>query len=187
MRRRFGKWTLRLVGWRTVGQLPPDPKFVIIGAPHTSNWDFPLALLAAAALGVKISWIGKDALFRWPFGGLMRRLGGIPVRRDSREGVVQRTAEAFAAATSLMLVVAPEGTRGRTPYWRSGFYHIAVAAGVPIVPAYIDRPTKQIGIGAPLFPTGEVRRDMEALRGFYAGKVGIRPDHAGDVRLREED
>jgi len=187
VRRRLGKWVLRLVGWQTAGELPSRGTFIVIGAPHTSNWDFPLGLVAAAAFGVKISWLGKDALFRWPLGGLMRWLGGIPVRRDRSEGAVQQAADAFAAAESLILVIAPEGTRSRALFWKSGFYHIATAARVPIFPVYIDGPTRRVGAGPAIHPTGDVRRDMDVIRDFYADTRGIRPGNAGVVKLREEN
>jgi 1-acyl-sn-glycerol-3-phosphate acyltransferase len=175
------------VGWRIEGELPSRGTFLITLAPHTSNWDFPLGLAASAAFGAKASWLGKESLFRWPLGGLLRRLGGIPVSRDKKEGVVEQVAEAFAAAETLILAITPEGTRSRTPYWRSGFYHLATAAGVRIFPAYIDRPTRRVGVGSAFYPTGNIGRDMNVIRDFYAGRQGIKPDNAGVVRLREED
>jgi 1-acyl-sn-glycerol-3-phosphate acyltransferase len=187
VRQRLGRCLLRLVGWRIAGELPSHGTYVAIAAPHTSDWDLPLGLLAAAAFGVKISWLGKDALFRWPFGRLMRWLGGIPVHRDRSEGVVQQAAEALAAADSLVLAITPEGTRSPTAFWRSGFYHIATAAGVPIFPVYIDRPTRHIGAGPAIHPSGDLHRDMDLIRDFYAGRQGIRSANAGAIRLREEN
>lgn len=187
MRQCLGRLVLRLVGWRVVGELPSRGAYVVIGAPHTTNWDLPLGLAAAAAFGVKISWLGKDTLFRWPFGGLMRWLGGIPVCRERSGRVVEQAAEALAAAESLILVITPEGTRSRTSFWKSGFYHIATTAGVRIFPVYIDRSTRRIGAGPAISPSGDVRRDMDVIRDFYAGKQGLRPRNAGEVRLKEED
>jgi 1-acyl-sn-glycerol-3-phosphate acyltransferase len=117
----------------------------------------------------------------------MRWLGGIPVHRDRSEGVVGQAAEALAAADSLILAITPEGTRSRTAFWKSGFYHIATAAGVPIFPVYIDRPTRHLGAGPAIYPSGDVHRDMDVIRDFYAGRRGIRPGNAGAVRLREEN
>jgi len=186
MRQRVGKGLLRLFGWRTVGDLPPGGGFVAIVAPHTSNWDFPLGLMVAASFGFKASWLGKDTLFRRPFGGLMRRLGGIPVQRQGGAGAVESAAAAFADDESLVLAIAPEGTRSPLPFWRSGFYHIAVAAAVPIYPVRIDRPSRTWAAGPAISPTGDIRRDMDEVRGFYAGMRGIKPDNAGVVALREE-
>jgi 1-acyl-sn-glycerol-3-phosphate acyltransferase len=187
VRQRLGRWVLRLLGWRTAGELPSHGTYVVIAAPHTSNWDLPLGLLAAAAFGVKISWLCKDALFKWPFSRLMCWLGGVPVHRDRSEAVVQQAAEALNAADSLILAITPEATRSPTPFWKSGFHHIATAAGVPIFPVYIDRPTRRIGAGPAIYPSGDVHRDMDVIRDFYAGKRGIRPGNAGAVRLREEN
>ena len=186
MRQRLGRWALRLFGWRIVGELPTTGTYVVIGAPHTSNWDFPLGLAAAAAFGVRISWLGKETLFRWPFGGLMRWLGGVPVRRGRSEGVVEQAVDALIAADSLILAITPEGTRGRTSFWMSGFYHIAAAAAVPIHLVCFDRPTRRVAAGPAIDPSGDVGRDMDLIRAFYAGTQGIRPDNAGVVRLREE-
>ena len=144
-------------------------------------------MTAAAAFGVKISWLGKGALFRWPFGGLMRWLSGIPVHRGRSEGVVGQAAEALAAVDSLTLVIAPEGTRSRTRFWKSGFYHIATAAAIPIFPVYIDRPTRCVGAGPAIYPTGDIRRYMDVIRAVYADKRGIRPGNAGLVALRDEN
>lgn len=176
----------RLVGWRVVGPLPLCETFPEIGAPHTSNWDLPLGLAAAAAFGVRISWLGKDALYRCPVGGLMRWLGGIPIHRDKREGVVEQAAETLASLGWLVLVITPEGTRSGTSYWRSGFYHIATATKVPIFPVYFDRSTRQVGAGPSIYLTGDVERDMNVLRDFYAERRGLRPEDAGEARLREE-
>ncbi len=186
MRQRLAGWVLRMAGWRIAGELPSRGKCVVIAAPHTSNWDFPLGLTAAAAFGIRVSWLGKDTVFRRPFGGIMRRLGGIPVHRDRSEGVVGQAVAAFAGADSLILAIAPEGTRSLTPFWKSGFYHIAVSAGVPIYPVYIDRTTRRVGAGPALHPTGNLRRDMDVLRSYYATARGIRPDNAGATALEHE-
>jgi 1-acyl-sn-glycerol-3-phosphate acyltransferase len=146
-----------------------------------------ILLAVASHFGFKPKTIGKETLVRGPFGGIMRRLGIIPLRRDSGQGMVEQMAQAFAAATDLALVLAPEGTRTAEPYWRSGFYQIALAAGVPIVPARVDAARKQAGLGTPFVPTGDVSADMDRLRAFYAGAVGFVPGGESTVRLREED
>lgn len=176
----------RLTGWRIVGDLPPAPKYVAIGAPHTTNWDFVVMLAVMTAKRVRVSFMGKHTLFRWPFGSLMRRLGGIPIRRDLRENAVEQMAAEFGRAERLVLVIAPEGTRGRSDRWKSGFYHIARTARVPIVPGKIDYPAKVVTLGPTLEPGPDVRSDMDVLRAFFAGAVGKYPDAASEIRLAEE-
>lgn len=177
---------LRLRRWRLIGELPDLPKYLIVFAPHTCNWDLLLGLLAATGFGARVSWLGKSTIFRWPVSGLLRHLGGIPVQREHREGIVGQVVAAYAAADSLVIGMTPEGTRHPTPFWKSGFYHMALGAGIPIVPASIDRPTRHISVGPPLDLSGDLHRDMEAMRLFYAGAQGVHPERAGAVRLREE-
>ena len=183
----LAKTFFRLRGWKYTGTKPEAQKFVAIGAPHTSNWDFVILLAVASRFGFKPKTIGKESLVRGPLGGLMKRLGIIPLRRDSGQGMVEQMAQAFAEATDLALVLAPEGTRGAEPYWRSGFYQIALAAGVPIVPARVDAAKKEAGLGPAFVPTGDVVADMDRLREFYDGAVGFKPGGESTVRLREED
>jgi 1-acyl-sn-glycerol-3-phosphate acyltransferase len=187
VRQRLGTWALRLRGWRLVGRFPDLPKYLIVFGPHTCNWDFPLAMLAAAGFGIRLSWLGKHTIFRWPIAGFLRHLGGIPVHRDRSEGIVGQITAAYASVDALILGMTPEGTRSLTPYWRSGFYHMALAAGVPIVLASIDRPTRSISIGPMVVPSGDPCRDMKEIRAFYAGTRGIHPEKASAVRLREEE
>jgi len=185
--RGFWKLILRLGRWKTVGEVPPLSKMVIIGAPHTSNWDFPVGMLAARALGVKIRFLGKHTLFRLPYGWFFHMLGGIPVDRSRPGGIIGQISEAFASAARLTMVIAPEGTRSHKPYWKSGFYEIARAAGVPIVLACLDGERRQVRIGPTIETTGNVTADMDRIRAFYAGIRGIKPEKAGTVRLRAED
>lgn len=158
-------------------------KFVVVAAPHTSNWDFVIFLAMVHSVGIRARVIGKHTLVRWPFGGLMRRLGVIPVRRDTGQGLVEQVVAAFASEPSIALTITPEGTRRATPYWRSGFYHIAAAAGVPIVLGFIDGERKVAGLGPTLTPTGDVAADMEVIRGFYSPIKGINPERQGPIRL----
>lgn len=161
---------LKLTGWRVEGSLPEVArKSVLIAAPHTSNWDLPYTLMVAFALRLNIYWMGKQSIFKAPFGGLMRWLGGIPVNRAQSSNLVAASAEAIRAADGpLQLIVPPEGTRSKTRYWKTGFYYIALGAQVPIVMAYMDYATKRSGLG-PLFqPTGDVDADMAAIKAFYA-------------------
>ena len=183
----FWRAVLRIGRWRIIGDVPPHPKMVIIGAPHTSNWDFPIGMLAARALGVKVRFLGKHTLFRAPFGWFFRWLGGIPVDRSRPGGIIGQIGEAFAAADRLTMVIAPEGTRSFRLYWKSGFYEIARAAAVPIVLACLDGERRQVRIGPTLETTGNVRADMDRIRTFYAGVRGIKPEQAGTVRLKVEE
>jgi 1-acyl-sn-glycerol-3-phosphate acyltransferase len=161
---------LRLTGWTLDGQLPAaSPKCVLIAAPHTSNWDLPYTLMVAFGLRINIHWMGKQQLFRWPFGPLMRWLGGIAVDRAQSTNLVAASAQAIRDATgALCLVVPPEGTRSKTRQWKTGFYWIAREAGVPIVLAYMDYPRKLSGLGPVFQPTGDVDADMAAIKAWYA-------------------
>jgi 1-acyl-sn-glycerol-3-phosphate acyltransferase len=185
--RRLAIGVLRLRGWRLTGEAPDLPKYVIVFGPHTCNWDFLLGMLAARGYGIRASWLGKDTIFRWPVAALLRRLGGIPVHRDRHDGIVGQVVTAFAGADSIMLGLTPEGTRRLAPHWKSGFYRMARAAGVPIVIAAVDGPSRRIILGPAIPLTGDVRRDMDRVRAFYAGTRGIHPEKASAVRLREED
>jgi len=161
---------LRLSGWKVEGALPAHAsKCVLIAAPHTSNWDLPYTLMVAFALRLNPYWMGKHTLFKAPFGGVMRWLGGISVNRQQSSNLVAASAQAIREADgALQLIVPPEGTRAKTRYWKTGFYHIALGAQVPIVMAYMDYPHKRSGLG-PLFePTGDVNADMAAIKAFYA-------------------
>lgn len=187
VRKLLGSLVLRLFGWTVEGGPPEIPKYVLIAAPHTSNWDFVFLLAFAEYYGVRISWLGKHEMFRWPFAGLLTRLGGIPVARARSDNLVDRLADLFASSERLCLTVPVEGTRGHVAYWKSGFYHIARAASVPIVMSYLDYPNKRGGFGPALTPTGDICGDMDAFRAFYSGKRGKYPALTGRVRLKEED
>jgi len=182
-----GALWLRLCGWRVEGRLPDATKSVVIAAPHTSSWDLPHMLAVAWVLGVRPAWLGKQELFAGPLGAFFRGLGGVPVDRSRRGNLVQQVAERFAEADRLFLVVPPSGTRSRAPYWKSGFYHIARAARVPIVCAFLDYRRKVGGIGPVLEATGDVAADMDLVRAFYDGVAGRYPERTTPVRLAEED
>ncbi len=169
---------LRLSGWTVQGELPANtPKCVLIAAPHTSNWDLPYTLMVAYSLRLNIYWMGKQSLFRWPFGAVKRWLGGIAVDRSKSTNLVSASAAALVAADgSLQLVVPPEGTRGKTRHWRTGFYFIALEAQVPIVLAYMDYERKVSGLGPVFRPTGDVEADMAEIKRFYAGIKGRNAD-----------
>ena len=184
MRRQLARAVLELFGWRAVGALPDAPTIVLVVAPHTSNWDFPVMLLLAVALGIKATWMGKHTLFRPPFGWILRRLGGLPIDRTARHNVVDQAVAAFRTSDRLVLAVLPEGTRKRTPYWKSGFYHIANGARVPMVLGFADYRRKVGGLGPAIMPSGDAEADMAAIRAFYIGVVGKRPEQFGEIRLR---
>jgi 1-acyl-sn-glycerol-3-phosphate acyltransferase len=176
-----------LLSWDVVGQVPVDEKFVLIAAPHTSNWDFPFGLFASYIYRLKVSWIGKDTLFKKPFGGIMRRLGGIAINRDSRHGVVDQIAEQLRESHKLVIAIAPSGTRKKRDYWKSGFYWVAHTAQVPILCGYLDYAHRKACLGLCFVPTGNVKEDMDRIRDFYKGIQGKYPEMATMVRLRDEN
>jgi 1-acyl-sn-glycerol-3-phosphate acyltransferase len=176
---------LRLLGWKVEARLPQARKFVLVGAPHTSNWDFILMLLIMNALGLQLNWVGKDSLFNGSFGNLMQRLGGIPVDRSARNGFVDQMVAEFNRREAMILVIAPEGTRGKSEYWKTGFYYIAQGAKVPIALGYVDYAQKIGGIGASLQPSGDIQADMLPIARFYAGVTGKHPQLQGEIRIRQ--
>jgi 1-acyl-sn-glycerol-3-phosphate acyltransferase len=155
-------------GFRIEGRLPDLPKYVIVAAPHTTNWDLPHALAAGLHYGVPINWMGKTSIFKWPFGGLMRALGGVSVDRSKSTNAVAGMVATFAEADRLALVIAPAGTRSATVPWKSGFYHIAHGAGVPLVLAFIDYQRKAVGIAGVFTPTGNYEADLPKIQALYA-------------------
>ena len=172
----FVRWFER-GGWRVEGALPLPDKAVIMGGPHTSNWDFLVFVGAMASLGVEARYIGKASLFRWgPMGRFMRGLGGIPVKRSQRNDLVAQVTAEFRAAPRMLLVIAPEGTRHATSEWRMGFYRIARAAGVPIVPAGPDYARKAAVFGPPIDPTGDPDSDLKPAFDFFRSLAPLHPD-----------
>ncbi|WP_180125741.1 lysophospholipid acyltransferase family protein [Rhodoferax sp. BLA1] len=161
---------LKLAGWRVLGNLPAEAqRSVFIAAPHTSNWDLPYTLMVAFVLRLNVHWMGKASIFRFPFGGVMRWLGGISVDRSKANNLVAASANAICKASgALQLIVPPEGTRSKTRYWKTGFYHIAQSAQVPIVMAYMDYSRKVSGLGPLFYPTGDLEADMRSIKAFYA-------------------
>ena len=182
--RRLALGLLRLAGWRSVLVWPPEPKGVIIVYPHTSNWDFVLGMLYRIGHGLPANWIGKTEMFPWPFTGLLKRLGGIPLDRKRSTGFLDALLEEFRRRDWIWVAIAPEGTRSHTDHLKSGFYQVSVAADVPVALAYIDYGTRTLGIDTFVRMTGDREADMATLRRFYAGKRGRRPELAGELRLR---
>ena len=175
----FSRWTLRT-------EPAPSRPTVLVGAPHTSNWDFVLMLAIAWRLGIDLRWLGKKSLFTGWRGPLMRALGGIPVDRDDPGRVVGDAVAGVHAGEVFGLVVTPDGTRKGHSYWKSGFYRIAREAGMPVTLGFVDRTTMTTGLGPTLDLTGDVAADMHRIRAFYADKSGFHPAHRVEPRLREE-
>ena len=178
--------TLRLKSWKLDVNMPAAPKFVLVGAPHTSGLDLFYALMLAHGTGIKMNWIGKESLFRWPLGGPMRWLGGIPVQRHSRQNFVQQVVDIFNRLERLVIAIAPEGTRGKADHWKTGFYYIAQGAGVPIALGFVDYKDKIVGIGPTIYPSGDIHADFTQIKAFYAGKTGRYPHLQGEARIRPD-
>ncbi|HJV49339.1 MAG TPA: lysophospholipid acyltransferase family protein [Geothrix sp.] len=172
--RAFGKAYLRLSGWRVEGAFPEATKCVAIVAPHTSNWDFPLGVALVFAIELRVSWLGKHSLFKAPFRGFLRWLGGIPVDRRASHGVVEACVKTFEAAPGLILGLAPEGTRKGVSRWRTGFYQIAVGAGVPILPVAFDFAEHVIRLMPPFTPSGSLDQDLPLLQAPFRKVQGLR-------------
>jgi 1-acyl-sn-glycerol-3-phosphate acyltransferase len=176
MMRALSRMGLALMGWRTEGMTPQElqayPKYVLIAAPHTSNWDFPITLMVCFILRLRVYWMAKESLFAWPLGPLSRWLGGIAINRSVSSNVVQNTIAAFESRAQLTVMVAPEGTRDKVTHWKTGFYHIAHGAGVPIALAYLDFRKKTGGIGRMFTTTGDIDADMIEIERFYSGITG---------------
>lgn len=179
----LGRAWLKLHGWTCSPKMPGVNKAVLIAAPHTSNWDLPMSLALSAVLDIKISWVGKHTLFKPPLGTFMRLIGGVPVDRRVRADAVKNMAHLFDGRDQLMLMVPPEGTRGRAKRWKTGFYYIAVEAKVPIVLGYLDYENKVGGLGEVFWPTGDLEKDFEHVRRFYGPMKGKFPEKQGPVTL----
>ena len=169
---------LRLVGWTSKGSKVSVPKYVLIGAPHTSNWDFPLMLLVVLELRLQLYWMGKHTLFPFPFSGLMKWLGGIPINRTKSHNVVFDIVAQFKSNDNFVVLVPPEGTRRRVSEWKTGFYHIANNAEVPILMGYVDAGKKEAGFADFFYPTGDLESDMKEIRSFYAQKKGLTAENS---------
>ena len=169
---------LKLIGWKAIGEEIKNPKFALIAAPHTSNWDFPLMLLVVLKLKLPVFWMGKHTLFPFPFGWLMKWLGGIPIHRDKSHNVVNDIVSEFKQQDEMVVLIPPEGTRRKVKQWKTGFYHIARNAEVPILLGYIDAPKKEAGLADFFSPTGDLDRDLKDIRAFYANKKGFRPENS---------
>jgi len=156
--------------------LPPIPKFILVGAPHTSNWDLPYTLFIVFVLKAKVYWMGKDTIFRKPFKRFFKWLGGIPIDRSKSYNIVAQSIQQFNENENLILTIAPSGTRKRVQKWKTGFYHIANGANVPILLGFLDYRRKVGGFGPMLYPTGDLEADMKTIKKFYDGVTGKYPE-----------
>jgi 1-acyl-sn-glycerol-3-phosphate acyltransferase len=188
---RSARWLLALFGWRVRFAPLPGPRGVVIVYPHTSNWDFILGLLAKWAIGLQVHWLGKEALFRGLCGALLgpllRACGGQPIERGTSTGATERLTRQIHAADWYWLALAPEGTRNYRNHWRSGFYHIALAAQMPLAMAYIDYARKEIGLVDHLRLSGDIEADMAAIREVYKDRRGLKHRLAAPIVLRPAD
>jgi 1-acyl-sn-glycerol-3-phosphate acyltransferase len=170
----LSRGVLRLLGWRVVGEVPAERRFVLIGAPHTSNWDFPLMIMAVLVARLDVHWMGKHTLFPRPLAGFMKWLGGVPIDRRQANNTVEQMIDRFGQADAWILLIPPEGTRARVERWKTGFYHIAHGAGVPVVRGFIDASRRELGFGPAFVTTGELDADLVSIQQFYADKRGLR-------------
>jgi 1-acyl-sn-glycerol-3-phosphate acyltransferase len=178
-------WTLSR--WKFVSEPAPTRPTVLVGAPHTSNWDFVLMLAIAWRLGIDVHWLGKHSLFSGWRGPIMRSLGGIPVDRSDPSRIVTEVIARVEAGEVFGLVITPDGTRSGHTHWKSGFHRIAMATGMPVTLGFLDSATGTTGLGPTVEMSGDIGADMNRIRAFYADKHGIRPNKQITPRLREED
>jgi 1-acyl-sn-glycerol-3-phosphate acyltransferase len=172
--------------WRLVTEPAPQRPSILIGAPHTSNWDFVVMLAITWRLNIRVRWLGKKSLFNGWRGPIMRSLGGIPVDRAAPSNVVSEVLDLIRAGKIFSLVITPDGTRSGNTHWKSGFYRIAREAQIAVTLGYVDRSTMTTGIGPTFELSGDVSRDMDRIRAFYTDKAGVRPERRVEPRLREE-
>ncbi|MDP1734924.1 MAG: lysophospholipid acyltransferase family protein [Sulfuritalea sp.] len=177
------RFILKLLGWTLIDLPQRPPKAVVIAYPHTSNWDFPVTLLAIAALPFGAHWVGKDTMFRGMLGPIMRALGGIAVNRRERTGFVERLADEYRRRENFHMIIATEGTRRRQEGWKSGFYRIAVAAKVPVIMATVDYGKREVGLLASIELSGDQDADMARITACYEGRTGFHHENASPIRL----
>ena len=185
IRRSVARLALRLARWHTAGSVPR--RGILVGAPHTSNWDWVLTMLLAWDISVHIRLLVKESFFRGPLAPVMRWTGAVALDRDNPGATIRELLAEAETDETFLLGIAAEGTRGKGDYWKSGFHRISRQTGIPITLAYLDAPSRTVGWGPTFMPTEDVRADMDRIRAFYADKSGIKPDLATVPRLREED
>ncbi|WP_370291558.1 1-acyl-sn-glycerol-3-phosphate acyltransferase [Nocardioides sp.] len=185
IRRGAARVLLRAARWRTSGEVPDSA--ILVGAPHTSNWDWVLTLLLAWDSGVTIRLLVKDSLFKGPMGSILRATGAVSLDRDNPKATIEALLAEQASSETFLLGLAAEGTRSRGEYWKSGFYRLSQQTGLPITLAFLDAPSRTVGWGPTFHPSGDLVADMDRVREFYAPITGIRPEGFTPPRLREED
>jgi 1-acyl-sn-glycerol-3-phosphate acyltransferase len=183
IRQWIGRIWLRVFGFEIEGGRPGVDKAVVVAYPHTSNWDLLFTLAAAYALDLDINWLGKKSLFKAPYGWWMRFVGGIAVDRSKSTRLVDAIIEAIEPIEHMMVVIPPEGTRSKSGRWKSGFYWVAVGAGLPIVLGFVDYGRKKAGLGEVLTPSGDIVDDFDKIRAFYQGIEGKFPELQGEITL----
>jgi 1-acyl-sn-glycerol-3-phosphate acyltransferase len=179
----IARFLLRLGGWTAVGGPPEYPKAVLIAAPHTSNWDGYWGIVYKVAVKLDVHWFAKESLFWFPLGALLRAFGGIPLDRKRAGSAVDLAIAMYRESERFYFALAPEGTRSKTQFWKTGFYRIAVGADVPVVLGFFDYGRKRLGLGPPLTLTGDQQQDLEALRAFYSDITGRWPDKTGPIEF----
>jgi 1-acyl-sn-glycerol-3-phosphate acyltransferase len=186
LRYSFAQIVLKIIGWKVDPVIPDCKKYILIAVPHTSNWDLPLMLIISMVIGVKLHWVSKDTLFKGVFGSYLRWLGGIPVNRRLRTNFSEQVIEVFNKAKELIIVIAPEGTRSRAEHWKTGFYHIACGAKIPISFGFLDYGKKIGGIGPLFYPNGNIEQDFEVIRKFYKNMIGKIPENSGPIKIKDK-
>lgn len=182
----LGRLIFWVIGWRIVGQEPNIAKYVVIVAPHTSNWDLPLCISGSCVIRIRASWLAKHTVFWWPLGSVLRYFGGIALDRSKAHHIVKQAVEEFSKRDRMVLALAPEGTRAKTEFWKSGFYYIALKANVPLVLCFADYGRKVGGFGPTIHLTGDVDADMAVIRNFYDAVTPRHPELRSPARLREQ-
>jgi 1-acyl-sn-glycerol-3-phosphate acyltransferase len=185
--KKFGYLCLKLMGWKVVGQLPKDKKYLLIVAPHTSNWDFIVGLFAGFTQGVRIHFIAKKQLFFFPLGLLLKALGGSPVDRSKKNNNVERVVELFDSREEFRLAITPEGTRGPVTRWKEGFYHIATKAKLPLVFVALDYASKEVKLGMVFLPTGDINKDFPEILNYFREIQGCYPKVIPEYSSHKEE
>lgn len=180
----FSGFVLKMIGWKAKGRVPDADKYVMVGYPHTSNWDVLIGLLVYFSLGVRLHWVGKQSLFKKPFGWFMKKLGAIPVDRSQSQNFVQQVIDKFDEFDELVLTLSPEGTRSKSAFWRSGFYYIAHGANIPIGLGFLDYKKKTGGFVGVIITSGNIESDMEKIRAQYKNIYGKNVQNMGEIILR---
>lgn len=186
IRRLIGRLILKVLGWQAIPMQHDVKKAVVLMAPHSSTWDIVIGLCMHFATDLKLNWVGKKELFNGPLGGLFRAWGGIPLDREGTSNLVETMVQTIKSQDRFLYGIAPEGTRAYRSSWRSGFYHIACGASVPIIFYYIDFKTKVAGCGPILYPSGDIDSDMEKIRDFYSKIQARNPESCGPIELGQK-